>query len=164
MATLTWIENELRQRGIPFAELHHSDAYTAQGVAQQEHVSGHLVAKVVVVIADGQPMELVMPACRQVALHRLREILGTQDVRLAREDEMEAQFPDCELGAMPAWRHWAGVEVLMDKMLETEGDIVLQAGTHRDAVRMKFADWFAAVQPRVEKFTEAADDRSPLPL
>lgn len=159
MATLTWIEDELRQRGIPFAELHHADAYTAQGVAQQEHISGHLVAKVVVVIADDQPVELVLPATRRVSLDRLRDILGAQEVRLAREDEMQAQFPDCELGAMPAWRHWAGVEVLMDRMLETEGDIVLQAGTHRDAVRMKFADWFTAVQPRVESFTESGDDR-----
>jgi Ala-tRNA(Pro) deacylase len=164
MATLTWITDELRQRGIPFAELHHPDAYTAQGVAQHEHISGHLVAKVVVVIADGQPIELVVPASRRVSLERLREILGTRDVRLAREDEIEAQFPDCELGAMPAWRHWAGVEVLMDQMLETEGEIVLQAGTHRDAVRMKFSDWFSAVQPRVERFTEPASDRPPLPL
>lgn len=161
MATLTWIEDELRQRGIPFTELHHADAYTAQGVAQQEHISGHLVAKVVVVIADGQPVELVLPATRRVSLDRLRDILGAQEVRLAREDEMQAQFPDCELGAMPAWRHWTGVDVLLDRMLETEGDIVLQAGTHRDAVRMKFTDWFTAVQPRVESFTESGDGMSP---
>jgi Ala-tRNA(Pro) deacylase len=159
MATLTWIEKELRQRGIPFTELHHTEAYTAQSVAQQEHTSGHHVAKVVVVIADDEPIELVLPATRRVSLERIREILETGNVRLAREDEMEAQFPDCELGAMPAWRHWAGVEVLMDRMLETEGEIVLQAGTHCDAVRMKFADWFAAVQPQVESFTDCADDK-----
>jgi Ala-tRNA(Pro) deacylase len=164
MATGTWIAQELRQRGIPFAELHHPDAFTAQGVAQHEHISGHLVAKVVVVIADGQPAELILPASRRVSLERVGQVLDARDVRLAREDEIEVQFPDCELGAMPAWRHWAGVEVLMDQMLETEGDIVLQAGTHRDAVRMKFADWFAVVQPRVARFSEPASDRPAHPV
>jgi hypothetical protein len=37
-----------------------------------------------------------------------------------------------------------------------DGDILFQAGTHFDAVRMRFADWFALVQPRVEHFTAPA--------
>ena len=44
MATATWVRNELDQQGIAYEELHHEDAYTAQEVAQREHVSGHRVA------------------------------------------------------------------------------------------------------------------------
>jgi Ala-tRNA(Pro) deacylase len=154
MATATWIKNELEQRGVPFAELQHPEAYTAQRVAQREHVSGHHLAKVVVIMADGRPIELILPASRRVVLDRVREILGTRDVRLASEAEIEKHFPDCEVGALPAWRHWPGVEILMDSSLRTTGEIVLQAGTHRDAVQMKFTDWFAIVQPRVEMFSE----------
>jgi hypothetical protein len=40
----------LEVRGIPFEEVHHAEAYTAQEVAQREHFSGHRVAKVVVVM------------------------------------------------------------------------------------------------------------------
>lgn len=159
MATATWFKNELEQRGVPFAELHHADVYTAQGMAQREHVSGHRVAKVVVVMAGGKPVELILPASRRVALDRMREILGTRDVRLAGEAEIEAQFGDCELGAMPAWRHWPGVEVIMDAALRVPGDIIFRAGTHRDAIQMRFIDWFAIVQPRVESFS--APDREP---
>jgi Ala-tRNA(Pro) deacylase len=149
-----WIKNELEQRGVPYAELHHPDAFTAQRVAQKEHVSGHRMAKVVVVMADSRPVELILPASRRVALDRVREILGTRDVRLANEAEIEANFCDCELGALPAWRHWPGVEVFMDSSLQVPGDIIFQAGTHHDAVQMRFDDWFAIVQPRIEMFSE----------
>jgi hypothetical protein len=57
---------------------------------------------------------------------------------------------------MPALRHWRGVEVLMDGHLCCGGDIVLMAGTHTDAIRMSFDDWFEMVNPRVECFSDPA--------
>jgi hypothetical protein len=47
MATVTWVRDELDRKGFPYQELHHSNAFTAQELAQREHVSGHRVAKVV---------------------------------------------------------------------------------------------------------------------
>src|SRR5262245_57799268 len=126
MATPSWVRHALRLRGIRFEELHHPEAYTAQEVARREHVSGHRVAKVVVVMADGRPVELVLPASRHADLGRARAALGAREVRLATEGEMQRYFTDCEVGAIPALRHWEGVAVLMDPSLEVEGDIVLQ--------------------------------------
>lgn len=145
------------QRRIPYEELHHPDAFTAQELAQREHVSGHRVAKVVGVMADGQPVEVVLPASRRVALDLVRHALGATDVRLATEDELEECFCDCEVGAIPALRHWRGVDVLMDPHLRTDGDILIQGGTHQDAIRMKFSDWFEMVNPRVEPLSDPAD-------
>ena len=68
MATATWIREELDRRGVAYEERHHDSAYSAQEVAQKEHVSGHRVAKVVCVMVDGQPYELVLPASRRVLL------------------------------------------------------------------------------------------------
>jgi Ala-tRNA(Pro) deacylase len=157
MATPQWIRESLEGRGIPYRELHHPRAYTAQEVAQREHISGHQVAKVVVVMADGRPMELILPASRRVVLERLRQVLGTRDVRLATETEMERWFTDCEVGAMPPLRHWKNIEVLMDSTLSASDDILFQAGTHEDAVLLRFSDWQKVVNPRVETFSEPAD-------
>jgi len=157
MSTATWIRNELEQRGLSFQEQHHPEAFTAQDVAQREHVSGHRVAKVVVVMADERPVELILPASRRVLLERVRQLLGAGQVRLASEAELNQHFTGCELGAIPALRHWPGVDVLMDESLRVTGDILFQAGTHCDAVRMRFEDWFALVGPRVERFSEPAE-------
>lgn len=147
----------LELRGIPFEELEHPDVYTAQEVAQREHFSGHRVAKVVVVMVDGRPFELILPASRHVNFARVRKVLGADEVRLATEKEMKKFFTDCEVGAIPALRHWQKVGVLMDPSLDVEGDILFQAGTHHDAVRLRFADWYDLVEPEVASFSEPAE-------
>jgi Ala-tRNA(Pro) deacylase len=144
----------LELRGIPFEELHHDAVYTAQEVAQREHFSGHRVAKVVVVMANDSPVELVLPASRHVDLDRARTVLHAHSIRLASEAEMAKYFTDCEVGAVPALRHWKDVEVLMDRSLKVEGDILFQAGTHQDAVRLNFRDWYELVGPQVASFSK----------
>jgi Ala-tRNA(Pro) deacylase len=157
MATPSWVRQALELRGISFEELHHPEVYTAQQVAQCEHTSGHRVAKVVVVIVDGRPIELILPASRHVNLERIRDLKRAQDVRLATEEEIEKYFSDCEVGAIPALRHWQNVDVLMDRSLAVDGKILIQAGTHEDAVRLNYRDWFELVQPQVATFTEPAE-------
>jgi Ala-tRNA(Pro) deacylase len=156
MATATWIRNDLEERGIAYEELHHDDAYTAQTVAQREHVSGHRVAKVVGVMADGRLIELVLPASRRVMLDWVRDLLRAREVRLATEAELEQCFTECEPGAIPALRHWPGVDLIMDGNLRVDGDILIQGGTHRDAIRMRFDDWVKMINPRVELLSEPA--------
>lgn len=40
----------------------------------------------------------------------------------------------------------------MDASMSNARDLVFQAGTHENAIRLKFHDWFALVNPRVEFF------------
>lgn len=160
MSTAIWVRNELEQRGIPFEERHHADAYTAQAVAESEHISGHRVAKVVCVMADERPIELVLPASRRVRLDWVQQLLGARQVRLATEDELQQHFTDCELGAIPALRHWRDVDVIVDGNLHAGEDILILGGTHCDAIRMRFDDWFAMVGPRVELLSEPAQPSS----
>jgi Ala-tRNA(Pro) deacylase len=154
MATATWIKSMLEQRGVACDELHHRVAFTAQEVAQSEQVSGHRLAKVVVVMADGRPVELILPASRRVVLDRVAKLLGADHVRLASEAEMDRIFTDCQTGAIPPLRPWKDVAVLMDASMSNARDLVFQAGTHEDAIRMRFQDWLALVNPRMESFAE----------
>lgn len=157
MATPMWIRKMLELRGIPFEEMHHAEAYTAQRVAQCEHFSGHRVAKVVVVMADSRPVELVLPASRHVNLDHVQTVLHAHEVHLATEEQMEQFFSDCEVGAIPPLRHWKDVEVLMDRSLNVQGNILFQAGTHADAIRLDFRAWYELVHPQVATFSEPSD-------
>ncbi len=157
MATPIWIKKMLQLRGISFTETHHPEVYTAQELAQREHISGHRVAKVVVVLADGKPVELILPASRRVLLDRVKEIMKAQTVRLATEEEMSQVFAEVETGAIPPLPHWKNVQVLMDNTMHVDGEILFQAGTHRDCMLLRFQDWFRVVEPRVASFTAPAD-------
>jgi len=153
MSTPFWIKKMLTKRGIAFEELHHPEVFTAQELAEREHFTGYRVAKVVVVMADGIPVELILPATHRVSMGRVRRMLNARKVRLATEQEMAQFFTDCEVGAIPPLRHWEEVEVFMDESLDVAGDIIFQAGTHEDAVRLCFDDWYQLVQPQVESFS-----------
>jgi Ala-tRNA(Pro) deacylase len=152
-----WIREALKECGQIYQETHHPAAYTAQDVAREEHVSGHQVAKVVVVMVDGKPVELVLPASRKVLLESVRKLLGARTARLATEAEIKEIFSDCEVGALPPLRHGEDVPILMDRTMKAPGGILFQAGTHRDAIRMGFRDWFHMVKPREASFTTPAE-------
>ena len=152
MAAKAWIENALREQHIPFEEVKHAPVYTAQELAQQEHTSGHKVAKLVVVMADGHPHGLILPASRKVLLHRLRESLGATYVRLASEGEILSLCSDCEIGASPPLPHWPNIKLLMDESMKVQGDILFQAGTHVDGIKVKFEDWYQWVKPDTASF------------
>ena len=154
MATTDWIKSTLTEHRVPYEELHHRVAFTAQEVAQSEHISGHHVAKVVIVLVDDRPVQLVLPASRRVALSQVAKLLGAAAVRLASEMEISQIFTECEPGAVPPLRHWNTVPLIMDASMATRGDIAFQAGTHEAVIRLNFRDWFRLVAPLLGWFTE----------
>jgi Ala-tRNA(Pro) deacylase len=160
MATPIWIKEILEKRGVAYEERHNRVAFTAQEVAQSEHVNGNCLAKVVVVLADGRPVELILTASRRVDLGQVRTVLGAESLRMASEAEMDRIFTDCESGAIPPLRRWNDVTVLMDASMANARELVFQAGTHEDTIRLKFQDWLELVNPLVQVFTEAEHSAS----
>jgi Ala-tRNA(Pro) deacylase len=150
------LEAYLRLNQVPYQVQHHPVAYTAQEIAESEHVSGDLFAKVVMVIADGKPAILALPAPSRVDAARAAAALHAQDVRLAREDELATVFPDCEVGAMPPFGNLYGVPVYVDRALAEDDAIVCQAGTHSDTVSLSYTDFERLVRPRVADFAHHA--------
>ena len=45
----------------------------------------------------------------------------------------------------------------MDASRQVRGDILLQAGTHHDTVRLRFEDWLKLINPRVDAFSEPVE-------
>lgn len=124
----------LETQAIPYRVRHHVPTHTAQEEASAEHLPGHRVAKVVVVMADERPVMLVLAADRRVDFDRARALLRRQQVRLAREDELATLFPDCEIGAMPPFGNWYGVPVFFDADLARERDLTFYLGRRDESV------------------------------
>jgi Ala-tRNA(Pro) deacylase len=83
-----------------------------------------------------------------VDLVKVSRVLGLSYIGLASEAELAKLFPDCELGAMPPFGDACDLPVIMDAGIA--GDfIAFTIGTHRDTVRMSFADFQRLAQPTV---------------
>jgi Ala-tRNA(Pro) deacylase len=146
------LRNFLEKEKVRYAHETHRTAYTAQEVAQEEHVPGKLVAKTVVVKVDGGFALAVMPATARADFARLKSALGAKEVRLATELEFTGMFPDCEVGAMPPFGNLYGVPVYVDAALTQDKEIIFNAGTHQDTIRMRYADFERLVLPKIFAF------------
>jgi Ala-tRNA(Pro) deacylase len=143
------IHEYLRQNNVEFSLHEHVPAYTAQTVAAEEHVTGHSVAKVVIVKADDAFCMCVLPAPRMLDVTKAAKALGARTVRLADEKQIASLFPDVEVGAEPPFGNLYNLPTLVDRRLAERGEIVFQGGSHQQAVRMKFADYSRLAQPKL---------------
>jgi len=146
------VGNFLRRERVAYTTLHHRPAYTAQEEAAAAHVSGRQWAKTVTCFADEEPIQVVLPASLVVQMDRLRELAGARALRLATETEMMKLYPGCEAGAVPPLGPLYGQRVFVDRSFVAEPDMVFNAGTHTDAIRMHFNDFADLTKPVVGAF------------
>ena len=159
MSGISTIHKFLRDSHVPYTVLPHPPAFTAQEEAASTHVSGRDWAKVVACIIDDEPIEAVVPAPYMVNLDALLELAGGNTVRLASEEELRELFPGCEVGAMPPFGPVYGQTVFVDALLALEPNIIFNAGTHRDAIAMRWTDFVKLVNPIVGRFAVPLLDR-----
>ena len=130
----------------------HEEKYTSPEIAQSLHVPGREMAKVVMVQADGRMVMTVLPSDHFVDLNALAETIDARMVGLATEEEFHQCFPDCETGAMPPFGNLYAIEVLVDRRLTEDEQIAFEAGSHHEAIRMRYEDYANLVHPRIAEF------------
>jgi Ala-tRNA(Pro) deacylase len=139
----------LSGEGVCFEVHEHPPAYTAQEVAAREHVSGNLLAKAVLVKARRGAALCVLPASYKLDMKKVAKAMGVRKVSLADEKELAEAFPDVEVGAEPPFGNLYDLPTLVDEHLAGDEQIVFQAGDHRHAVSMNYADYARLVEPTV---------------
>jgi Ala-tRNA(Pro) deacylase len=142
----------LEKEKVKYEHVTHPEVYTTQEVAAVEHERGRYVIKTVVVKADGKLVLAALPAALKVDVKALAELLGARQAEVAQEPEFANLFPDCEVGAMPPFGNLYGLPLWLDKRLTTCKEVVFNAGTHTDTVKMSFEDFQRLASPQVGEF------------
>ena len=147
----------LEEQHVPFVTMPHARAYTAQEIAASVHVPGQEVARTVIVQGDEKLSMTVIPATRRIDLVLLKKALAVRKIRLATEAEFEGVFPECEVGAMPPFGNLYRIPVVVDESLKKDREIVFNAGSHTETVKMAFDEFVELVKPIFASFTERSD-------
>jgi Ala-tRNA(Pro) deacylase len=152
----------LEQSKVRYEVLHHPEAFTSHELAAIEHVKGKDRAKVVMVKAGAEIIMAVLPTDRRIDLEMIGKITG-QPTAVAVEGEFKPLFPDCAIGTMPPFGHLYGVATYVDRSITEADRLVFEAGTHSDAIKMRYADYERLANPIIVDFAvklhPAADDR-----
>ncbi|MBV8068889.1 MAG: YbaK/EbsC family protein [Acidobacteriaceae bacterium] len=152
MSTLQRSLSYLDAHAIRYAHTMHSPAYTAEEVAAAEHMPPNRMAKTVICRDESGYLMVVVPADLYVDLEQLRTAIGAPSLHLAEESELQLLFTGCEIGAMPPLGGLFGLRVYLDRELAGQEFIAFNAGTHRDVIHMRTADFKSLVEPVIGEF------------
>lgn len=137
----------LSDHRVAFETVVHPPAYTAQKRAKFMGVSGHHVAKNVLLRGPEGFFLAILPATRIIDLDALARHLGGA-VRLASEAEIAEVFRDCELGALTPFGSLYGLPTILEASLPGDADLVCGAQRHAVAVRIRCGDFEKIEKPR----------------
>lgn len=156
MAASRKLTTFLTKNRVAYKTLKHKQAFTAQEIAAAQHVPGKQVVKSVLLKANGAYCLAVLPAIHLVDFGKLKTILKAKKVSLASEAEIEKIFPDFEVGAMPPFTAFAQSEtklaLVADQALKEDAEIVFNAGTHTNTIKIKFSTFLKLAKPKLASF------------
>lgn len=141
MAVQKKLKEFLAKARVKHTALKHPVAYTAQEIAAAQDVPGKQVLKTVVLKLNGSSYALaILPAIHLVDFKKAKKVLKAKKVELAKEREIGKLFPDFEVGAMPPFPQLSTdptLPVYLDKVVKEDKEIVFNAGTHADTIKLK---------------------------
>lgn len=140
----------LEERGVAHDVVDHERTLTAAAEARAAGVPPDHAAKTMV-LRDGEGYRLaVIPASERLDLRKAREVLGASGhLRLAGEDEMEADFGDFEVGAVPPLGPILPAAEVVDRRLLGHERILCTGGDHRHSFLVSPDDLVRLAEARV---------------
>ena len=142
----------LQASKVKYTVAKHPVVYTAQEIAAAQHVPGRQLAKCVLVKTDRGPLLAILPAIHLIDLKKLRSLVVAKTLTIAKEADIKERFPDVEVGAMSPFGNLYQVPVIVDRVLGDSADIVFNAGSHTETIKMRYRDFAALVKPKVGAF------------
>jgi Ala-tRNA(Pro) deacylase len=148
------VKQYLDDHSVPYEVVKHRAAFDAAHLAHAAHLPGRMVAKTVLLHVNHGFADVVavLPANSRVDMEKARQMLGGAEMALASEQDVAARCPDCELGVLPPFGSQYGMRTIVDESLQHSEDVLFEAYSHDEAIRMKLADFLRLENPLVGHF------------
>lgn len=143
------LKDFLDSHQVKYISITHSPAYTSQEVAASAHISGKIMAKVVVAKLDGKMAMVVVPANEHVNFGALKKATGVASADLASESEFKGRFPECEVGAMPPFGSLYDMLVYVTSDVAKHEHIIFNAGSHSELIQLSYQDFARLASPKI---------------
>ncbi len=120
---------------VTYDTLFHEPTMSSMRTAEACHISGDCLVKGVLLRHNGSYLLSVLPASHRIDMRELRAELG-EDVDMARESEIDELFQDCAHGAVPPIGECYGLDMLVDRSIDSQVEVYFEGGDHATVVRM----------------------------
>jgi Ala-tRNA(Pro) deacylase len=136
---------------IGFEVLPHAPVETALAEARVLHVAPEEVAKTLLVRTGSDYVRAVLPASERLDLRKVRRLVGgDKHTHLATEEDLQRDYPEFQLGAIPPFGGARADPVVVDRRLIELASVVVEAGTSDTSIRLSTQDLLrVAGEPQV---------------
>jgi len=131
-ARLKWY---LDSRHVDYEVVPHLHSSSSEGSARAAGLPTGKVAKCVLLEDERGYLLALIPASCRLSLSAIKNQLH-RPLELASEEELEAIFPDCEIGAVPPIGEAYNIPMLVDDSLLRLPDVYLEGGDHEELVHV----------------------------
>lgn len=153
MAIAPDVKTYLDKSGVSCEAVSHPQVFSCVEEAKALGIDADEIAKNLIIKMKDRHAFVVLPGARRLDMHKLRDLLGKR-ARLELEEEMPADFPKYEVGAVPPLGEFFGLPVYVDKRLLDHETIIFVAGTHTDSIKMKTQDFVNLVKAQIVDLAE----------
>lgn len=150
-SVVTW----LRQRPVDFDVVDHRETMSAAQEASAAGVDADHAAKTIL-LRDGEEYRIAaIPASHRIDLRKAREAFeASPRLRLATEVEMEADFDQFDVGAMPPLGPMLRAPEVVDRHLMGHERILCTGGDHRHSLLISPQELARVADARVADLCE----------
>lgn len=134
--SIALVRGFLDERGVAYELIEHEERFTAAAEARASGIEPHDAAKDVVLKHGASYVLAVLPASERLDLHKARDLLGAEDLQLASEDEIAADFSRFEVGALPPFGSLHDVAQIVDRRLLDHAQVLCSGGDHRHSLKV----------------------------
>jgi len=142
----------LEKNKCEFKTYEHEPVFTSEQAAKVRSMRLEQGAKALVMIADKNPIMLVLSAANKVDSQAFKRDYKVKDLRMAKPEEVE-QITNLKIGAIPPFGNLFDLLVYVDERLRENRKISFNAGLHERSIEMYYADFEKLVKPTRGNFT-----------
>jgi len=135
MTVTKTVQKHLSDAGIDFDLIPHDHTGSSMSTAMAAHISSESMAKAVLLKDGAGYLMAIMPATYKLSENEMYDVVGRR-MQLAKEDELNGMFPDCDAGAVPPLAAAYGLEAVWDDSLSYLKDVYFESGDHDNVVHV----------------------------
>src|SRR6266571_6773134 len=155
---ISGMREHLERQGVTFEPVAHQRTYTSIAEARALGVNATEVIKTIAVRVAGGHALVVVPSTCRLDLHLVQDAVSDRHARLATEEELQQDFPDVELGALPPLGSLLGAPVYVDPEVFQHDTVVFAAGSRTESMKVRTADLFQHEQVTTAPLIKQANE------
>lgn len=127
----------LDDHSVAYEVVEHGERFTAAAEAQASGIGPEDAAKDVILRRGEEYVLALIPASERLDLKKADDLIDAEgELRLATEDEIEADFPGFVVGALPPFGPILEVEEIVDRRLLAHDQVLCSGGDHSHSIKV----------------------------